>query len=92
MDLLMARLLEDEKQMEREEKETIKILKQQRKQREKSERGMMGEEEKPSRILRKQRKEEDEYLKNLEAQRRAQAEAKPSKQQKLTKFMSAKKK
>ena len=83
-----------EREAKKAQKKQAKTMKQQQKQ----ERGMMGAEEKPSRAGMKQRKEEEEYLRLIEAQQKQaeasqkQAEAKPSKQQTLTKFMSAKKK
>jgi len=58
MDRLMARLLEDEKEMLRQEKETERMMKQQEKQQEKSEREMMGEEEKQTRKLMRQPKKD----------------------------------
>jgi len=99
---IMRLLTEEKRQLQedlKEEKEYEKIMKKQEKQQQKQERGMMGAEEKPSRMIRKQRNEEEEYLRLIKAQRKqaqaqaqAEAEAKPSKQQTLTKFMSAKKK
>lgn len=79
----------------REEKKAQKEYAKTMKQQQKQERSMMGEEEKPSRMIRKQRNEEEEYRRLIEAQRKQaekEAEAKPSKQQTLTKFMSSKKK
>ena len=98
---IMRLLTEEKRQLQedlKEEKEYEKMMKKQEKQQQKQERGMMGAEEKPSRMIRKQRQDEEEYLRLIEAQKKAQAqaqaqaEAKPSKQQTLTKFMSAKKK
>jgi hypothetical protein len=90
-DRAIMRLLEEERRILKEEQEYDKQEKQREKQQEKSERGKMGAEEKPSRIGMKKRKEEEEYFRLIEAQRK-QAEAQPSKQSEITKFMSAKKK
>jgi hypothetical protein len=56
MDRLLMRLMEDEKEMLRQEKETERMMKQEEKQQQKQERGMMGEEEKQTRKVMKQPK------------------------------------